>query len=376
MIIGVPKEIKEQEYRVGLTPNSVRVLVAKGHEVLLEENAGSAAGFNDLHYQEAGAKIVSSIQEVYSRAQMIVKVKELQGFESTLIKPGQIIFAFLHLAPDLKQTEFLLASHCVALAYETITDDQGSLPLLAPMSEVAGRLSVQVGAHYLEKAQGGKGKLLGCIVGAMPAKVVVLGGGVAGTEAIRVALAMGAQVVVFDKSLKRLRDLNNLFDNRIITLASHPETIALHLENTDLVIGSVLVPGATAPKLVTKQMLHNMKPGTVMIDLAIDQGGCFATSHATTHTNPTFVEQGITHYCVTNMPSSVPNTASEALNNATLPYIMAVAAQGYKAACLNDPHLLKGLNVCAGQITHPAVALSLQKAYVPAETALDNATRI
>ncbi len=370
MRIGVPKEIKDQEYRVGMTPASVRELTNRGHTVLVQQNAGSEIGFSDEIYKLAGAEIVATADEIFGSAQMIVKVKEPQAQECKKLREGQLLFAYLHLAPDPKQAELLLSSGCVAIAYETVTDEQGSLPLLMPMSEVAGRLSIQVGAHYLEKIEGGHGILLGGVAGVGSAKVIVLGGGIVGTQALRVAAGMGAEVVVLDKSLKRLRELEYLFDGRVTTAYANAETLEEHLRAADLVIGAVLVPGATAPKLVSRALLPQMQRGTVVVDVSIDQGGCFESSHVTTHAHPTFVEEGIIHYCVANMPAVVPRTATLALNNATLPYIITLADKGYRTACLENPHLLHGLNICTGQITHPAVATALQKPYTSAESAL------
>lgn len=370
MQIGVPKEIKEQEYRVGLTPGSVRELTNRGHTILVEHNAGSEIGFSDEAYHSAGAKIVENADEIFALADMVVKVKEPQPQECKKLKEGQLLFTYLHLAPDPVQAELLLASGCVAIAYETVTDEQGGLPLLTPMSEIAGRLSIQAGAHCLEKTQGGHGVLLGGVAGVPCAKVVVLGGGMVGTQALRVAVGMGAEVVVLDKSLKRLRELEFLFDGKILTAYANTEALETHLKTADLVVGAVLVPGAAAPKLVSRALLSQMRPGTVIVDVSIDQGGCFETSRATTHAKPVFVEEGVVHYCVANMPAGVPRTSTLALNNATLPYIVTLAEKGYRTACLENPHLLRGLNICTGKLTHPAVAAALGKTCTPAEVAL------
>ncbi|HEV2523573.1 MAG TPA: alanine dehydrogenase, partial [Gammaproteobacteria bacterium] len=324
MRIGVPKEIKEQEYRVGMTPDSVRALINRGHTVLVQQSAGFEAGFSDEAYTLAGAELVSTADKIFATAELIIKVKELQPQECQELRKDQVLFAYLHLAPDPVQAELLLASGCVAIAYETVTDDQGRLPLLMPSSAVAGHLSVQAGAHCLEKTQGGRGVLLGEVVGAPAGKVVILGGGVVGTEALRVALGMGANVVVLDKSLSRLKVLETLFaDSKLTTGDAKREVIEEHIRTADLVIGAVLVPGATAPKLVSRAMLRQMRVRSVIIDVSIDQGGCFETSHATTHAAPTFFEEGVLHYCVANMPAGVPHTATLALNNATLPFIIA-----------------------------------------------------
>jgi len=370
MRIGVPKEIKDQEYRVGMTPGSVRELTNRGHAILVQQNAGTEIGFSDEAYRTAGAKIVDSADEIFALADMIVKVKEPQPQECKKLKEGQLLFTYLHLAPDPAQAELLLASGCVAIAYETVTDEHGGLPLLTPMSEIAGRLSIQAGAHCLEKTQGGHGILLGGVAGVACANVVVLGGGVVGTQALRVAVGMGAEVVVLDKSLKRLRELEFLFDGKVTTAYANAEALEAHLKTADLVIGAVLVPGAAAPKLVSRSLLSLMRPGTVIVDVSIDQGGCFETSRATTHAKPVFIEEGIVHYCVANMPAGVPRTSTIALNNATLPYIVTLAEKGYRTACLESSYLLRGLNICTGQITHPAVATALSKPYTPAETAL------
>jgi len=367
MIIGIPKEIKDNEFRVSLTPGNVRELVGRGHRVLVEHDAGKEVGFSDDHYRKSGAEIESEVEEIFSNAEMIVKVKEPQPHECRLLKRDQILFAFLHLAPNPKLAEWLLASNCIAIAYETVTDDFGGLPLLTPMSEIAGRFSIQAGAHCLEKEVGGSGILLEGVPGVSPAKIVILGGGVVGTEALRIALGMGADVIVLDKSLKRLRELENIFEAKIKTCYSSAEKIEEHLVTADLVIGAVLVPGEMAPKLVTRSMLRQMKPGSVIVDVSIDQGGCFETSLPTTHSHPTYIEEGIIHYCVTNMPGAVPLTSSLALSNATLPFVSTLADKGYKVACLENVHLKHGLNICAGHVTHPGVAKALKKPYTPPE---------
>jgi alanine dehydrogenase len=367
MLVGVPREIKNKEYRVGLVPGSVRELVHRGHQVIVEAAAGAGIGFDDAAYRAVGAEIALTAAEVFARAQMIVKVKEPQPGEIALLRPGQIIFTYLHLAADRAQTEGLLRAGVVGIAYETVTDGRGGLPLLAPMSEVAGRMSVQVGAHCLEKEQGGEGILLGGVPGVAAAKVVVLGGGVAGTNAARVAMGMEAYVTVIDKSLQRLYELDLQFGAQLHTLFSTVENIEREVVSADLVIGAVLVPGAAAPKLVTREMVARMRPGSVLVDIAIDQGGCFETSRPTTHAVPTYVESGVIHYCVTNMPGAVARTSTFALNNATLPFVLALADKGWRQATLDDPHLRHGLNVVRGRITHPAVAEALGMSFVPPE---------
>ncbi len=368
MRVGMPKEIKNHEYRVGLVPSSVRELLANGHEVFVETNAGMGIDISDDDYRQAGAIIVDTAAEIYATADMIVKVKEPQPNECHMCREGQVLFTYLHLAPDPEQANLLLESGCIAIAYETVTDDQGRLPLLAPMSEVAGRMSIQAGAHALEKAQGGRGILLGGVAGVAPACVVVLGAGVVGTNAMRMAIGMEAEVIVLDKSLNRLREIDLLFGASIQTIYATQDAIERYVSKADLVIGAVLVPGGSAPKLVTKKMLADMKPGAVLVDVSIDQGGCFETSMPTTHAEPTYMVDGIVHYCVANMPGGVPRTSSFALNNATLPYIVDIANKGYKRALLEDVHLRNGLNVHLGKITHPAVATALGlKGYSPLE---------
>jgi alanine dehydrogenase len=366
MLIGVPKEIKSHEYRVGLTPASVRELSVNGHDVIVQSNAGESIGFFDEDYVQAGASIVEKAQEIFARADMVIKVKEPQPQECRQLRKDQILFTYLHLAPDPEQAQLLQASGCVAIAYETVTDRFGSLPLLSPMSEVAGRMAIQAGAHSLEKAQSGSGILLGGIPGVAPASVVVIGGGVVGTNAIRMAIGMEANVTVLDRSLPRLRELDYEFGARINTIYSTQEAITHYVQNADLVVGAVLIPGAAAPRLVTREMLPAMRKGSVMVDVAIDQGGCFETSKPTTHENPTYVIDGVVHYCVTNMPGAVPRTSTVGLNNATLPFALALADKGYCQAMLDDPHLLAGLNVLDGKITNLPVAQALGKNYVPA----------
>lgn len=359
MLIGVPKEIKVHEYRVGLTPSGVRELVVHGHEVVVQSQAGLGVGFTDEHYIQAGASIASGAQEIFSRADMICKVKEPQAIECRMLRPGQLLFTYLHLAPDPEQTRLLVDSGAIAVAYETVTDDKGGLPLLAPMSEVAGRMAIQAGAHALEKAQGGRGVLLGGVPGVAPAKVVVLGGGVVGLNAARMAMGLGADVAILDKSLPRLKEIDMLFGGRIKTLMSNGVNIDESIREADMVIGAVLIPGAAAPKLVTRKMLGSMKPGAVLVDVAIDQGGCFETSRPTTHKEPTYVVDGIVHYCVANMPGGVARTATMALTNATLPYALELADKGWARALLDNAHLRDGLNVCCGQVTYAAVANAL-----------------
>lgn len=370
MRIGVPKEIKVHEYRVGLTPAGVRELVAHGHAVQVERNAGAGIGLGDDDYRAAGATLVDTAEQVFAEAEMILKVKEPQPVECRRLQPGQVLFTYLHLAPDPAQTEALIASGCVAIAYETVTDGRGGLPLLAPMSEVAGRMSIQAGAHAMEKAQGGNGVLLGGVPGVAPAEVVIIGGGVVGTNAARIAVGMGAAVTVLDRSLARLAWLDTTFDGRLRTLYSTVDTLEKAVTGADLVIGAVLVPGAAAPKLVSRALLARMRPGAVVVDVAIDQGGCFETSRPTTHQQPTYVEEGIVHYCVANMPGGVARTSTFALTHATLPYVLALADKGYKRALLDDVNLREGLNVHLGRVTCRAVAEALGHEYQPAKDAL------
>ena len=370
MIIGVPKEIKVHEYRVGLTPTSVRELVSQGHAVLLETNAGHGITCPDSDYEAAGATIVASAADVYAQAEMIVKVKEPQQSEYDLIREDQILFTYLHLAPDPAQAEALIKSGCIAIAYETVTDNQGRLPLLAPMSMVAGRLAVQAGAHCLEKPRGGRGILLGGVPGVRPAKVVVIGGGVVGENAARMAMGLNAEVLVLDKSHAVLQNLDLHFGGRMQTLYATKVALEDAVADADLVIGAVLVAGKAAPKLVTADMLKTMHPGAVLVDVAIDQGGCFATSRPTTHDEPTYMQEGIVHYCVANMPGAVPRTSTFALNNATLPFVLNIANKGYKQALRDDIHLLNGLNICHGQVTCEPVARDLAKTYVESAKAI------
>jgi alanine dehydrogenase len=358
MRIGVPTEIKSDEYRVGLVPGSVRELAAHGHEVIVQSGAGAGIFADDAVYEKAGARIVKTADEVFFDSQMIVKVKEPQQIEWKRLKPDQILFTYLHLAPDPAQAIGLMESGAAAIAYETVTDASGSLPLLAPMSEVAGRLSIEAAAVALRRLTGGRGVLMGGVPGVRPAKVVVLGGGVVGTHAARMAAGLGAEVSIIDRSLPRLRQLDELFEGRVRTLASTMESIENEVLSADVVVGAVLVAGASAPKLVSRAMLEEMKKGAVLVDVAIDQGGCFETSRATTHANPTFDVDGIIHYCVANMPGAVPVTSAQALNNATLPFVLKLAEKGL-AAFDRDPHLAAGLNVKGGRIMHAAVAASL-----------------
>lgn len=358
MKIGVPKEIKRHEYRVGLTPASVREYVAAGHSLLVESGAGAGIGASDLDYRQAGAAIAADAAEVFAAADMIVKVKEPQPGEWRQLREGQILFTYLHLAADPEQARGLVASGCTAVAYETVTDQHGGLPLLAPMSEVAGRLSIEAAGSALKSPNGGRGLLLGGVPGVPPARVVVLGGGVVGTHAARMAVGLGAEVTIVDRSIPRLRQLDELFGGRVRTRLSTLQSIEDEVFAADVVIGAVLIPGASAPKLVTRAMLARMKRGAVVVDVAIDQGGCFETSRPTTHDDPTYVVDGVIHYCVANMPGAVPLTSSHALNNATLPFGLALAQDGL-AAVRGNPHLAAGLNVHRGQITHPAVAASL-----------------
>ncbi len=356
MRIGVPKEIKANENRVGLTPVSVREVVDAGHQVMVESNAGQGIGKSDDDYRQAGASIVDSAAEIFAQAEMIVKVKEPQQVEYQQLRQGQILFTYLHLSPDAAQTRGLLASGCIAVAYETVTADKGGLPLLAPMSEVAGRMATQVGAYHLQKSNGGLGALLGGVPGVAAAKVVVLGGGVAGFNASKMAVGMGAEVAVLDRNVDRLRYLDDIYQGRIKTVYSTAHAVEKYCTQADLIIGTVLIPGANAPKLVTKAIMQEMKAGAVIVDVAIDQGGCTDASKATTHENPTFVADEVVLYCVANMPGGVPLTSTYALNNATLPFVLAIANKGIKQALLDDAHLLNGLNVCQGKVTYQAVA--------------------
>jgi len=369
MLVGVPKEIKTHEYRVGLVPGSVRELVHHGRAVIIESGAGSGIGFDDEAYCRAGASIAANAAEVFAKAELIVKVKEPQPAEIALLRRGQVLFTYLHLAADATQTDGLLRSGATCIAYETVTDERGGLPLLAPMSEVAGRMAVQVGAHCLEKEQGGAGVLLGGVPGVSAARVVVLGGGVAGTNAARVAMGMEAHVTVIDKQLARLYALDLQFGSQLHTLFSTVENIEREVVGADLVIGAALVAGAATPKLVTRDMVKRMRAGSVIVDISIDQGGCCETSRPTTHADPTYVADGVIHYCVTNMPGAVARTSTFALNNATLPFVLALAQKGWKRALADDRNLMAGLNIQAGRITHPAVAQSLGAAYLAPEQA-------
>ncbi len=359
MRVGVPREIKVHEYRVGLTPPSVAELVARGHEVIVETGAGAGIDFADADYVAAGATVAATAQAVFAGADMIVKVKEPQPAECAMLRAGQVLFTYLHLAADRRQAEALMASGAVCIAYETVTDADGGLPLLRPMSEVAGRMSVQVGAHYLEKEQGGRGILLGGVPGVAPARVAILGGGVAGVNAAQIAVGMRADVTIYDISTARLAELDAQFEGRVKTAFSSRAAVSAAVARAHLVIGAVLIPGAAAPKLVTREMLGLMKRGSVLVDIAIDQGGCFETSRATTHADPVFVVDGIIHYCVANMPGAVARTSAFALNNATLPFVLRLADLGGAAAMAADPHLAAGLNVADGRIMYPAVAEAL-----------------
>ena len=372
MLIGVPKEIKINENRVGLVPGSVRELVRHHHQVVVERGAGAGIGFSDEAYVAAGASVASGPGEIFAKADMVVKVKEPQPQECAALREGQVLFTYLHLAADKAQTEALIRSKGVCIAYETVTDARRGLPLLTPMSEVAGRMSVQVAAHCLEKHQGGAGMLLGGVPGVPAAKVVIIGGGVSGTNAARMAMGMEAHVTVIDRSLQRLNELDMQFGARLHTLFSTEENIERAVLDADAVIGAVLIPGAAAPKLVTREMVRHMRPGAVMVDIAIDQGGCFETSRPTSHDDPTYVEYGVVHYCVTNMPGAVARTSTVALNNATLPFVSALAARGWKRALKHDPYLKAGLNVAFGRVTHEAVAQALGYHYlVPDEILAD-----
>lgn len=367
MLIGIPKEIKDHEYRVGATPAGVRELVAAGHKVIVQKGAGAAIDFEDDQYVAAGAKIVASAKEVYGKADMILKVKEPQKVECDMIRKGQIIFSYLHLAAEPHLTKMLMKSGCVAIAFETVTAADRSLPLLAPMSEVAGKLSIQAGAIALQKANGGRGVLLGGVPGVVRGKVTVLGGGVSGTNAAKVAIGMGAEVVILDKSLPRIRYLCDIFGNSASVLYASSENIEKSVLESDVVVGAVLIPGAAAPKLVSAKLVKKMKKGSVMVDISIDQGGCFETSKPTSHSNPTYVQDGVVHYCVTNMPGAVARTSTQALENSTLPFSLALANKGYEKALREDKHLLAGLNVIDGKVTYKAVAEALGYKYFEAE---------
>lgn len=359
MLVGVPKEIKNHEYRVGLTPAAVKEFVAHGHSVMVEANAGASIGFDNEMYELAGATVVDSAEEVFAKAEMIVKVKEPQPNECKMLKEGQTLYTYLHLAPDPTQTQLLIESGATCIAYETVTDNRGGLPLLAPMSEVAGRMAVQAGAHYLEKAHGGSGTLLGGVPGVAPGKVLIIGGGVVGTNSAKMAIGLGADVTILDRSLPRLRELDDIFGNQIKTVYSTVDAIEHYSSKADLVVGAVLVPGAAAPKLLNTQHIAQMKQGSVLVDVAIDQGGCFETSKATTHQDPVYIVDGVVHYCVANMPGGVARTSTMALNNATLPFGLALANKGPKRAMLDNPHLLNGLNIHKGKVTYAAVMEAL-----------------
>ena len=373
MRVGVPSEIKVHEYRVGLTPGAVREYMAAGHQVVVQSGAGAGIMANDDAYRAVGAEIAATAEEIFARCDMIVKVKEPQPSEWVQLRPGQLLFTYLHLAPDPEQAKGLIASGCTAIAYETVTDDRGSLPLLAPMSEVAGRLAIEAAGQAMRRSEGGAGILLGGVPGVPAGRVTVLGGGVVGTHAARMAVGLGAEVTIVDRSIPRLRQLDEMFNGRVRTRYSTLETIDHEISIADAVIGAVLIPGASAPRLVTREMLKRMKPGAVLVDVAIDQGGCFETSRATTHTDPTYVVDGIIHYCVANMPGAVPQTSAAALNNATLPYGLALADNGIAAldsSTETGRGLLAGLNVHQGKVTSQAVAESLNLAFVAPETAL------
>jgi len=369
MLIGIPKEIKDHEYRVGATPAIVRAFVEAGHKVLVQKDAGTKIGFTNKMYETAGAKIVDTAKDVYS-AEMIVKVKEPQESEFPLLREDQILFCYLHLAPDPVQTKHLVESKCVAIAYETVTDPHGRLPLLIPMSEIAGRIAIQVGATSLQLNNGGKGLLLGGVPGVFPARVIVIGGGVVGTESARMAMGLGASVTIIDKDLNRLRTLDALFGPHLKTLYSTSANIEEALSLADLVIGSVLIPGKTAPKLITRSMIKQMSPGSVFVDVAIDQGGCSETSKPTSHTNPTYIVDDVIHYCVTNMPGACALTSTKALTNATMDYALTIANKGYKKALLDNKYLRDGLNVCHGKVMNHSVASDLGYEYVPPEKVL------
>ena len=370
MLIGVPKEIKVHEYRVGMTPSSVREAVAHGHRVIVETQAGSGIGATDDDYRKAGAEVVGAAAEVFDRAEMIVKVKEPQAVERKQLRAGQVLFTYLHLAPDPEQAQDLIASGAICIAYETVTSPSGGLPLLAPMSEVAGRLAVQAGARCLEKSAGGMGTLLGGVPGVAPARVVILGAGVVGTHAAQMAVGSGAQVVVIDKSTDALRRIDAMFNGRAMTVFSNQDNVEREVLRADLAISGVLIPGAEAPKLITRQMLPKMKHGAVIVDVAIDQGGSVETSRPTTHAEPTYVVDGVVHYMVANMPGAVPRTSTYALNNATLPFTLALADKGWRKALADDAHLKNGLNIAAGKVTYKAVAKALKLTYTAADAAI------
>ena len=372
MLVGVPKEIKNHEYRVGMTPTSVRELIKHGHQVMVQTNAGIGIGASDGIYRNAGAEVVDSAEEIFAKAEMIVKVKEPQAVERAMLREGQILYTYLHLAPDPEQTRDLVNSGATCIAYETVTSPRGGLPLLAPMSKVAGRMAIQAGAHCLEQPQGGIGMLLGGVPGVDPAKVVIIGGGVVGTHATHIAVGMGADVWVLDNNADSLDRHWQQFGRSTNSVFSTSDALEKHVLEADLVIGGVLVPGAEAPKLVTRGMVERMKPGSVIVDVAIDQGGCCETSEATTHADPTYTINNVVHYCVANMPGGVPRTSTYALNNVTLPFAVRLANKGAKAALLEDEHLLNGLNVHAGKITYREVAEDLGYDYVEARNAINS----
>jgi len=371
VIIGLPKEIKDNEYRVGLTPAGVRALKDANHRVLVQKNAGVGSGFDDELYERAGGTIIDLADTVWGEAEMIVKVKEPIAPEYPRMREGQMLFTYLHLAPDNELTEQLLNRKVTGVAYETITDRKGTLPLLTPMSEVAGRMAIQVGAHYLEKMSGGRGILLGGVPGVPAARVVIIGGGVVGTNSAKIAVGMGAHVTIIDNNLDRLRELDDIFLSKISTLASSAYMIHDALMTADLIIGAVLVPGASAPRLVTRNMLKDVADGAVIVDVAVDQGGCVETTHPTTHSDPTYYVEGVLHYCVANMPGAVPRTSTFALTNATLPYALKLANLGFKAAVMGDPGLAAGVNTYAGKLTYQAVALSQGREYAPLDQLLE-----
>jgi alanine dehydrogenase len=370
MLVGVPREVKDNEFRVGLTPSAVRELRSHGHAIIVQTGAGAGIDLDNELYRAAGAEIVSEASDVFARADLVVKVKEPQPQEIGMLRKGQVLFTYLHLAPDAEQTQGLLKSGCVAIAYETVTDERGGLPLLAPMSEVAGRMSIQAGAHALEKEAGGRGVLLGGVPGVPPAKVVVLGGGVVGMNALRMALGLEADVTVIDRSLPRLKELDLAFAPALRTRYATVDAIEESVLAADLVIGAVLLPGGTAPRLVTREMVRGMRRGSVIVDVSIDQGGCFETSRPTTHSNPTYVVDDVVHYCVTNMPGAVARTSTFALNNATLPFTLALADKGWQKALADDVHLRAGLNICGGSVTYKAVAQAHKLEFVAPETAV------
>ncbi len=370
MIIGIPKEIKNHEYRVGLTPNSVHGCIAHGHRVLVQNNAGMGIGATDTDYKNVGAEIVPSASDIFAKAEMIIKVKEPQAEERAMLREGQILYTYLHLAPDPEQTADLIKSGAICVAYETVTSPLGGLPLLAPMSKVAGRLSIQAGAHCLEQPQGGLGVLLGGVPGVAPAKVVILGAGIVGTHAAHIAVGMGAEVFMFDNNPDTLEAHWRHFGNQTQSIFSTASALQAHVLDADLVIGGVLIPGAAAPKLISRQMIGSMKAGAVVVDVAIDQGGCFETSKVTNYDDPTYIVDDVVHYCVANMPGAVPRTSTYALNNSTLPFALNIADKGIKQALLDDPHLRHGLNVHSGRVTYEQVAKDLSYDYVPAEECL------